>query len=657
MCIVRFIGLLVAGAVLCFSCKPVKLSVAEEKQRIGEYFEAAEMYRRLYARSKATERDKRAYVAYRMGLCYQKISDVQRASSAFLNAVRYGYPDSLLMLRMAQVYHQGGKYGEAVACYEGFLERNPESVQAVNGLEGCRLAEWMREHPTPYVVRRMEVFNSRFGEFGPMFAGEAGDRVYFASSRAKKVSRDSISSITGQLTNNIFLAEKDERGEWKKPVVLEDAVNTIYDEGTPSLSADGNTMFYTYCESDPFGSRPSEIRAARRSGAAWGVGERTGLVKDSVTSVGHPALSPDGKYLYFVSDASGFGGKDIFRARVVGLNDFGGFENLGPQINTGGDEMFPFVRDSVTLYFASDGHPGLGGLDIFKAVRDSLGVWQVENMGSPVNSMGDDFGITFEGDRESGFFSSNRNDARGYDHIYAFERPGVTVFIEGVVLDDEDYAVEDAVVRIVGRDGLNEKVSVRPDGSYRVQLERDVGYVMMAGAPGFLNQNFELRTDPEEKSETYFVDFYLSPIHRPTVVENIFYAFDQATLRPESKQALDDIIRVLNDNPHVTLEMGAHTDRKGPERYNEGLAQRRAQSVVDYLVAAGVAQGRLTAMGYGKSEPKTVTKRMAEECDFLTEGVRLTEEFILTLTPDQQEIADQFNRRTEFRVTGMTYDP
>lgn len=655
MRLVHYIGILLLGTLL-FSCKTVKLSVAEEKQQIGEYYEAANMYRKIYSKSKPAQRDLRAYVSYRMGICYQKINNTSRATSAYLNAMHYNYPDSLLYLRLAQTYHQSGRYGDAVDYYNKFLEQQPESTTAANGLKGCALAAEMKEKPTLYQVKKMDLFNSRYGEFSPMLTGEAFDKLYFGSSRAKKVSKDSLSAITGLLTNNFFLSEKDEKGAWKKPVEIEDAINTEYDEGTPSFSADGNTMYYTYCESDPIDSRPAEIYMSTRSGASWGTGSRANIIKDSVTSVGHPSISPDGKFLYFVSDVGGYGGKDIFRTRLVGMSDFGGVENLGPVINTDGDEMFPYVRDSVTLYFASNGHPGMGGLDLFKANMDSLGVWHVENLGAPINSMGDDFGITFEGKWERGFFSSNRNDTRGYDHIYSFERPAVTIFIEGYVSDAEEYVVEDAVVRIVGKDGLNEKVFAKPDGSYKVELERDVSYVMMASAPGYLNQNFELTTDPDEKNETYYVDFFLSPIHKPTVVENIFYDFDKATLRPESKNALDDIIKVLDENPNVTIELGAHTDRKGSDKYNEGLAQRRAQSVVDYLIEAGVPADRLTAKGYGKSEPKTVTPKMAEENDFLKEGDVLTEEYILMLTPEQQEIADQYNRRTEFKVTGMEYN-
>jgi peptidoglycan-associated lipoprotein len=638
------------------SCKTVKLSDAEEKQRIGEYFEAASMYRKIYTKTKPEQRDMRAYVSYRMGVCYQKINDIPRATSAYMNALRFNYPDSLLNLRLAQTYHQGGRYNEAVNYYKLYIEQNPESIIAQNGLKGCELAVVMRENPTLYQVRRMDAFNSRYSDFSPMLTGDNDDKLYFASSRVKKLNKDSVSSITGLMTNNLFLVEKDERGAWKKPVELEDAINTPFDEGTPSFTVDGNTMYYTYCESDPFSSRIAEIYMSTRSGASWGTGARINLIKDSITNVGHPAISPDGRYLYFVSEVGGYGGKDIFRARLVGMNNFAGIENLGSQINTPGDEMFPYVRDSVTIYFASNGHPGMGGLDIFKAVMDSLGVWHVENMGVPVNSPADDFGITFERNRERGFFSSNRNDGRGYDNIYSFVRPIVTVSIEGYVSDAEENPLEGAIVRIVGKDGLNERVFARPDGSYKVELERDVSYVMMASAPDYLNQHFELQTDPDERDETYYVDFFLSPIFKPTVVENIFYDYNQATLRPESKEALDEIIKLLNDNPNITIEMGAHTDRIGSDLFNEGLAQRRAQSVVDYLIEAGIPPERLTAKGYGKSEPKTVTSKMAEENDFLEEETLLTEDYILTLTPEQQTIADQYNRRTEFKVTGTEYN-
>ena len=643
-----------------FSCKSAKLSDAEEKQRIGEYFEAAAIYRKVYTKTSPQKRDLRGYIAYRMAECNRLINNTPRATSAYMNALRYDYPDSIVNLRLGQMYQRSGRYPDAIRYYNEFLKLNPESELALNGIKGSELAPQWKQNPSRYVVKRMEKFNSRRGEFCPMLFGDAYDQLYFTSSRtpkgAGKDKEETISAITGLRNNDFFLVKKDEQGNWLAPIELEDEVNTEFDEGTPSFSKDGNTMYYTYCAQDPEGPRTSEIYVSTRSSAKWGKGTRASIVKDSVTALGHPSVSPDGKYLYYVSDAvGGFGGKDIFRSRLVG-SEFGPMENLGAEINTPGDEMFPYVRDSVTLYFASNGHPGMGGLDLFKATQDSTGKWHVENLKAPINSMGDDFGITFEGKKEKGFFSSNRNDARGYDHLYSFELPTITIFIEGLVSDVDEYPIEDATVRIVGKDGLNVKVPAKKDGSYRVELERDIRYVMMASARGYLNQNFELKTGPEEKNETYIVDFYLSPISKPVVIDNIFYDFDKATLRPESQKALDEMIKMLNDNPNVTIELGAHTDRKGTDQYNERLAQRRAQSVVDYLIAGGIDKERLEAKGYGESVPKTINKKLAKSFDFLKEGDVLTEEFILTLTPEQKEMADQINRRTEFKVLRTNYN-
>lgn len=638
-----------------YSCKSAKLSDAEEKQRIGEYYEAAAIYRKVYTKTSPKKRDLRGYIAYRMAECNRLINNTAKATSAYMNAIRYDYPDSTVYLRMGQMLQKTGRYPEAIKNYDIYMENDPSNLLAINGIQGCELAPGWKKNPTRYEVRRMDKFNSRRGEFSPMLAGDKYDQLYFASSRSKDKDAK-VSAITGQNNNNLFLVKQDEKGAWLAPVELEDEVNTEYDEGTPSFSPDGNTMYYTYCAQDPEGPRTAEIYISTRSSAKWGKGTRATIVKDSVTALGHPSISPDGKYLYFVSDAvGGFGGKDIFRARVAG-NDFGPMENLGEEINTPGDEMFPYVRDSVTLYFASNGHPGMGGLDLFKATQDSTGKWNVENLGAPINSMADDFGITFAGKEERGFFCSNRNDARGYDHIYSFKRPTITIFIEGIVNDVDEYPIEDATVRIVGKDGLNVKVPVKKDGTYRVELERDIRYVMMASARGYLNQNYELHTGPEEKNETYIVDFFLSPISKPVVIDNIFYDFDKATLRPESKKALDEMIKMLNDNPNVTIELGAHTDRKGTDQYNERLAQRRAQSVVDYLIAGGIEAARLEAKGYGESVPKTINKKMAKQFDFLKEGDVLTEEFILALPPEQQEIADQINRRTEFKVLRTNYN-
>lgn len=414
-------------------------------------------------------------------------------------------------------------------------------------------------------------------------------------------------------------------------------------------------MYLTLAKVSPNADSSVEIFTSKRSDATWSAPQKFEIINDTISALGHPSVSPDGTYLYFTSDMpGGFGGKDIWR---INLKDrTGSLENLGEQINTPGDEMFPYARTDSTLYFSSDGHPGFGGLDLFRARLNSTGDrWSVDNMGVPMNSQGDDFGITY-GEGESGFFSSNRGDARGYDHIYSFEYPEVKVTISGWVVDKDDEPVRNAIIRIVGDDGSNQKEVARDDGSFKFSLERGVKYVMMAGAKGYLNVKQEFESDIAEEDQDYGIDFVLAAVYKPQVVENIFYDFDKATLRPESKTALDEMAQMLRDNPGVTIEMGSHTDRVGTEEYNERLSERRAKSVVDYLIEAGISPERLTWKGYGETVPKTVTKRINKEYPQFPEGTVLSEEFIETLDDENKAAADQINRRTEFQVTSLDFN-
>jgi len=638
---------------LCFfSCKTAKLSDAVAKQERGEYYDAAQVYRKVYSKTSPKKTWLRGSIAFHMAECYRKTGNAQRAFVGYNNSTRYHYPDSSVVLRSAQMLHKMGKYTDAIKLYQTFLDSFPNNPIAKNGIIGCDSAIVWKKNPTLYVVKKMDKFNSRDGEFSPMFSGEKNDQLIITSSR-KEATGDTKSSITGLKNNDFFLIKQDEKGQWLKPVKMDTTLNTQFDEGSSSLSDDGSTLYYTYCAEEEGIPKTAEIRKSSRSGASWSAGERIDIFKDSLVMAAHPSVGKDG-YLYFVSDAKGgYGGKDIWR---VLLKDIGTAtpENLGPEINTPGDEMFPYMRDDSTLYFASDGHPGMGGLDIFKAVKNKEGKWEIENMKSPVNSMADDFGIAFDGHKEKGFFSSNRNDSRGSDHIYSFELPVVQVFIEGWVLDKDEDPIDSAVVRIVGKDGTDIRAFPRSDGTYTTEVARGMDYVMMASASGYLNQKQALSVPDGDKSETYYIDFYLASITKPVLID-IFYDFNKATLRPESKKALDELIAMLNDNPNVTIELSAHTDRKGSDEYNKDLSQRRAQSVVDYLIKGGIEKERLTAVGYGKSQPKEVTKNQAKQYDFLKEGQKLDPEFIETLTPQQQDIADQINRRTEFKVLQTNY--
>ncbi|HPC26963.1 MAG TPA: OmpA family protein, partial [Paludibacteraceae bacterium] len=420
--------------------------------------------------------------------------------------------------------------------------------------------------------------------------------------------------------------------------------------------SDGKTMYFSRAQQSQEKDMGAEIYYSKRAGGSWSTPQRITIFKDSSISVAHPAIAPDGETLYFVSDhPSGFGGKDIYRA-VLESGECKYVENLGPSINTPGDEMFPTIRIDGTLYFSSNGHPGFGGLDIFKAVQNKDGMWQIKNMGMPVNSSSDDFGITFEGNAERGYFSSNRNENRGYDAIWSFELPEIIYLLEGKVVDENVQPVPDAKIRIVSNTGVNAYTQTKKDGSYRFKLEKDAEYVMLASARGYLNQQNKLSTMGVQESKTYHVDFKLYPINKPIKIENIFYEFGKWDLTPASEKALQELVQVLKDNPNITIELSSHTDYVGDNQFNKILSEKRAQSVVDYLIKHGIEKERLTAVGYGEEQPVVVDENLVQKYPFLKLGQSLTESYILTLTPEQQEIANQINRRTEFKVLKTTYN-
>lgn len=638
-------------------CRTPKLSEADAQFQRGEYYDASVTYKKVYNKlRKKEERPQRGEVAFKMGRCYRLLNMSARASAAFQNALRYEYPDSTTHFMLAQALHADGKYAAALRSYDKYLEFCPDDSLAINCAEGCRTAQEIRARGSRYVVKQAKLFNSRRADFCPMYLGADCDQIYYTST-TEKATGDKKSEITGMKNADVFFSKKNEKGEWERPEPVEGELNTEFDEGIVAFSPDAQTMYLTKARRELNAPTSVEIYTSTRSDAKWSAPVKFEITADTLSTFGHPAVSPDGEYLYFVSDMpGGYGGKDIWRISLKERQ--GSLVNLGPDINTEGNDDFPYVRSDGSLYFSSDGHPGMGGLDIFRAtaVGDPADMrWKVENMGFPINSAGDDFGITF-GKGEDGFFSSNRGDARGYDHIYSFEYDPVRITIEGLVMDKDEEPVKNAIIRIVGNDGSNQKEVARDDGSFSFALQRGVKYVMLAGAKGYLNQKQEFASDSTMEDANYWVEFILPSISKPSVVENIFYDYDKADLRPESKTALNELIAVLHDNPNVTIEMASHTDRWGSDAYNINLSERRAKSVVDYLVENGISRDRLQPHGYGKSRPKTVTKRIARLYPQFKEGDILTEEFIKTLPEEDQQAADQINRRTEFSVLSLTYN-
>ncbi|MCI7451560.1 MAG: OmpA family protein [Prevotella sp.] len=622
---------------------------------IGEYHDAAEQFKKAYTKTPTKERQLRGQRALKMAHCYRHISSTQKAISAYRNALRYNVATLDDRLDYARLLLKNGEYKRALTEFELLNDSMPNNVLVRNGLLSAKMAPKWKEQGSDYTVKKMTEFNSRRADYCPVLAGDQWDRLYFSSTRNDALG-DELSGITGAKPGDIFFSDKDDKGKWSKPQTIESGLNTEYDEGACCLSPDGSTMYLTQCLSDASYPRFAQIVTAQRSDASWGKTTPLIITNDTLSSYAHPAISPDGEWLYFVSDMpGGKGGLDIWRMRLT-ANGPVGVENLGEPINTPGDEMFPTFRPNGDFYFSSDGHPGFGGLDIFIATVGEDGKYHLSHPGYPLNSQGDDFGMTFQGQLNQGFFSSNRGDGRGWDHIYSFYNPEIVQTIRGWIYEQDGYELTAGEARIVGTDGTNLRLGVRGDGSFEYVVKPGVDYIILAMCDGFLNHKEEIHVDSVKESKVYDLQFPLASISAPVLIDNIFYAFDKATLLPESKNALDSLILMLNENPNITIELSAHTDYRGAEDYNKKLSQKRAESVVKYLINHGIAADRLTAVGYGEEKPKTIRRKVAERYPWLKENDVLTEEFILKLKPEQQETANALNRRTEFKVLRTTYN-
>lgn len=662
-----------------------RVKKADKKYAIGEYYDAAQIYKQCYGRlNSRKDRELKAHVSFRQGECLRILND-PKAVSAYNNAIKLKYPDSTAYLRYAEVLMYQGKYREAEKAFRTYLEWQPDDYHAQAGVYACQnVAEW-KKTPSRYKVQVAKDFAAkRASTFAPAFVGDNPDALMFSSNRQertkakeKKIQRPS--PVTGQQLFRIYSARKNASGKWEDITLAEglydgdaSAESAENDStagkaapaemGACCFSRDGKTMYMTYSRPVNGQDLGARIYTSTRASGEWSEPQELVLFKDSSITVGHPAINATGDTLYFVSDApGGYGGKDIWFAEYNGT-EWSIPVNLGKQINTSGEELYPTIRSNGTLYFASTGHPGYGGLDIFKAERDTTAIdslsgmgWAVYNMGAPFNTNGDDFGITFAGETESGFFSSNRGDRKGFDKIYSFVLPEMEFIVEGAVVDNNGEPISDASIRLVGNNGTNTKLQVRRDGTYKIKLQKDTKYVMLGTARGYLNQKQELNTFGLNDSKTYTQDFTLSPVSKPVTMDNIFYEFGKWELTPASESGLAALVKLLNDNPNITIELSAHTDYVGNDAANKELSAKRAQSVVNYLVSSGIERERLTPVGYGEEKPVVADATLHDKYKFIPVDQALTEEFISTLSSDQQDICNQINRRTEFKVLRTTY--
>ncbi|MCK9641324.1 MAG: OmpA family protein [Prolixibacteraceae bacterium] len=621
----------------------------------GEYFKSIAAYRKIYTKTKG--REKKAAIQLKIAEAFYKIGQYRQAESYFKSAIFKDPSDATILLRYAEVLRSNGKYDEAIKNYQKFLGYLPKDERALNGIISCNTSKELMGRQTQYKIENLKEINSRFSDYGAVYPGLIVTELVFSSSRDDATGKKK-NPVTGEFNADIYRAVYNaEQKKWDNPKRIDESmmINTVDEEGAPAFDKSGNTIYFTRSISEKGVDAKVGIFESTLVSGSWSRPVKLSIGNDSLLAA-HPSVSRDGNKIYFVSNRpGGFGGNDIWMAEKVGESKWGEAKNLGPQINTAGNEMFPFIRDNGELYFSSDSHVGLGGLDIFKASPIEKDQWKVENMGVPINSTGDEFAISFYPGEEKGLFTSYREGSRG-DDIYSFILPPKSYGVEGGLYNKETGAqVEGASVRLIGTDGTQLRMK-SDNASFRFQLKPGVEYLITAFKKGFLNAKASLSTVGMDQGKAFSVRMELVPVDQPIKIDNIFYEVGKWNLLPESIASLDTLVSLLKENPTVTIELMAHTDCRGNDADNLILSQKRAQSVVDYLISKSIQQERLTAKGYGEKIPKTVDARMVKANAFLKKGEVLSCQFIEAFKKEEErEICHQLNRRTEFKVTSSEY--
>jgi peptidoglycan-associated lipoprotein len=622
----------------------------------GEYFDAIDQFKDTYSKTKKADKNSRNELVFMIAECYRLINDPKNAETWYKLAVKSSYSKPEAQYWFAASLKKNGKYPLAIDEFKKYKQVAPSDARADQEIRACELAiEWLR-NPEAYKVDDLKDINSKESDFSPAYGRDDFGLIYFTSAR-DDAAGNKTHGVTGQSYTDIFETRVDKKSKWSTPVPVE-VINSEFEEGTPSFSSDYKELYFTRCEVGKREKKGCIIMYSKKTGDTWSEPKNIGILSDSVVAA-HPAISPDGSTLYFVSDiAGGFGKKDIWKVSREKAGDaWSKPVNLGPDINTPGDELFPFVRDDGTLYFSSDGLIGMGGLDIFKAKPQPDGSWVVQNMKSPVNSFSDDFGIAFENGNEKGIFSSTRK-GRGNDELYSFELPPLKFNVTGLVKDEKTGTpINSSLVQLIASDGSNLQSETGTAGDFKFALKAGVDYIFLASKRGYLNGKEKETTKGQEKSREFMITILLTAIDKPIELPNILYDFGKWDLRPESMVSLDKLVETLLDNPNITIELMSHTDSRDTEEYNQDLSQKRAQTVVQYLIEKGIEPERLSAKGYGESTPKVVDALLAAQNPFLKTGTTLSEQYINTLANDEEkESSHQINRRTEFRVLRTDYE-
>lgn len=654
--------------VFAWSQKTITLS-ADQDFKDQKYSLAIDKYKKAYTKTKRNKSE-RSRIRFQMAECYRMMNQAKKAEATYKGLVKNNYykENPLVLLQYANILKANQNLDEAITQYELYVKLKPEDPRGANGLKSCTLTkEWMA-NPTNDSVYNIKTINSRQDDFAPGYLNDQYNTLVITSNRDGSTGK-SDDDWTGMNFTDLFLARQDRGGKWSTPDLLDKDgnINSETNEGVARMNSNFNTLYFTRCGNDKGKKNGCHIYTSARQGRSYDKPQILNLGGDSSAVIGHPALSADECTIIFAADfPGGQGGKDLFIAtRSSKSQEFDRPKNMGPSINTPEDEMYPFLRNDTALYFASNGHPGMGGLDNFKCSLES-GEWGPPvNLGYPMNSYGDDFGIVFS-DKfyNEGYFSSNREGGKGGDDVWAFVRTPLIFTLAGVVKDDRTLQyIPSAEVKMVGSDGSSIIAKTNSIGRYEFNKEQflpNTTYELYISKEDYFSETGTETTVGVTRNKNFTHDFILKPIpKKPIVLPEILYDLAKWDLKTQYQDSLQGLIKTLDDNEKLVVELASHTDFRDTDENNDILSQRRAQSVVDYLVQRGIDPDRLVAKGYGERVPRILENDYRVNGEVLfPAGTVLTEEYINALPSDNtKEVAHQLNRRTEFTVLRNDFVP
>ena len=645
-----------------------------------EFYKAAIHFKRAY--SKSSDRAQKIQISFKLAECARKIGNYRQAESYYKRAIKMRYDDPIALLHLAMMQRNLGKFEDAIKTFGLYSEKVPDDLRPQEAIEACELAIEWNENPTRYAVTNMKGLNSKNDDRMPAFGKNDYSLLLFTTAR-KGVNGKKISKQTGQYFTDVWVSEleksKKRRGrsgkkqakpKWSEPLSMgdylgtDDVINTKFDEGAVSLNERGNLMYFNRAIMEKKAAHVPRVFSATKKGGEWDMPVELTLPIDSNYMVIFPCLSPDEKTLYFVSDMPGGEGDfDIWMSEYNKRNDaWADPVNLGPEVNTSGPEIAPFVHKDGTLFFASKGHLGMGGFDIFRATKRPSGQFgKVKNMKSPINSSFDDFGIIFSGkDAMNGFFTSNRKGGRGGDDIYEVKLSDLKFKMEGILVDTETTdPLQGVSIHIEGSDGSSFDATTNRDGffnfgdeaikqgvEYEVTYTKDT-YVPVTDTVTTLDLTIhDFESTDEGFLYTISVDLSMKVYRLPVVLPQIEYDLGSADLREMAKKDLDKLVGVLETNPDLRIQLRSHTDFRSGEDFNLVLSQKRADACVTYLIEQGVDASRLEAVGMGESEPLI----LQEDRSGFDKGDVLSQEYIESIrSKRRRNLAHQMNRRTDFK--------